>query len=481
MGKEKRRRSESSSPERSRKRRSRSKERHKKSKDRKRSRSRERKRSRSRERKSEKRRRSRSRSFEIILTGRELRRQQERKERETSSRGREVRGLSQDAGGGDSGDEGNPLDKDKEQARLEMEMAKRRDRIEKWRAEKRKKELENAAAADTAAAKEEEEEKVVKKWSLEEDGDEEEEEEAGDAENKEGGGEEADDELDPLDAYMSEVTKEVRKIKGGINPKNAKMLKAQKAKKDGQNGDAATNGDPDKPAEKKKMVLVTGVAKKTREPKPDFIEQNQDGLEYSSEEESKTLEEIKANLEKKKKEVVVTDHAAMNYPPFRKDFYCEVPEITKMTDLEVEEYRASLEGIKCKGKNVPRPIKNWVQCGVSSKILHLLKKFNYDKPTPIQAQAMPVIMSGRDAIGIAKTGSGEKTSRDLLIWAFNEIFPRQDFGLPTPPFPTHCRPGPVRRGRWPYCDNHDPHQVEEHVELQCNIITFFSSGNCACK
>ena len=111
---------------------------------------------------------------------------------------------------------------------------------------------------------------------------------------------------------------------------------------------------------------------------------------------------------------IVTDHAAMNYPPFRKDFYCEVPEITKMTDLEVEEYRASLEGIKCKGKNVPRPIKNWVQCGVSSKILHLLKKFNYDKPTPIQAQAMPVIMSGRDAIGIAKTGSGEKTSRDFL-------------------------------------------------------------------
>ena len=408
MGKEKRRRSESSSPERSRKRRSRSKERHKKSKDRKKSRSRERKRSRSRERKSEKRRRSRSRSFEIILTGRELRRQQERKERETTSRGRESRGLSQDAGGGDnSGDEASSLDKDKEQARLELEMTRRRERIEKWRAEKRKKELENAAAADSAAAKEEEDKKVVKKWSLEEDGDEEEEEEVGEGEKKEGGdeGEEADDELDPLDAYMSEVTKEVRKIKGGINPKNAKMLKAQKAKK--ENGDAVANGDADKPAEKKKMVLVTGVAKKTREPKPDFIEQNQDGLEYSSEEESKTLEEIKANLEKKKKEVVVTDHAAMNYPPFRKDFYCEVPEITKMTDLEVEEYRASLEGIKCKGKNVPRPIKNWVQCGVSAKILHLLKKFNYDKPTPIQAQAMPVIMSGRDAIGIAKTGSGK--------------------------------------------------------------------------
>ena len=43
-----------------------------------------------------------------------------------------------------------------------------------------------------------------------------------------------------------------------------------------------------------------------------------------SEEEAKTMEEIQKDLEKKKKDVVVTDHAAMDYPPFRKNFYCEV-------------------------------------------------------------------------------------------------------------------------------------------------------------
>ena len=37
----------------------------------------------------------------------------------------------------------------------------------------------------------------------------------------------------------------------------------------------------------------------------------------------------------------------------------------------------------------------------------------YEKPTPIQMQAMPAIMSGRDLIGIAKTGSG-KTVAFLL-------------------------------------------------------------------
>ena len=86
---------------------------------------------------------------------------------------------------------------------------------------------------------------------------------------------------------------------------------------------------------------------------------------------------------------------------FRKDFYIEVPELAKMTDAEVDDYRTEMEGIKvsgsfneyvfthmfifkCKGKNVPKPIKNWPQCGVSSKILNLLKKYSYDKPTPIQ-------------------------------------------------------------------------------------------------
>ncbi len=45
--------------------------------------------------------------------------------------------------------------------------------------------------------------------------------------------------------------------------------------------------------------------------------------------------------------------------------------------------------------------------------LEVIKKLGYAGPTPIQAQAIPAIMSGRDVIGVAKTGSG-KTIAFLL-------------------------------------------------------------------
>ena len=96
-------------------------------------------------------------------------------------------------------------------------MQKRRERIEKWRAEKKKKEEES-----TEVAQDESQPKEAKKWSLEEE--ESDEDENGVKANGAEDGAEAEDELDPLDAYMTEVSREVRKIKGGINVKNSKVF-----------------------------------------------------------------------------------------------------------------------------------------------------------------------------------------------------------------------------------------------------------------
>ena len=49
---------------------------------------------------------------------------------------------------------------------------------------------------------------------------------------------------------------------------------------------------------------------------------------------------------------------------FRKNFYVEVPEIQAMTEEEVFQMRVALDNIRVKGKNCPKPIKNWAQAGL---------------------------------------------------------------------------------------------------------------------
>lgn len=83
-----------------------------------------------------------------------------------------------------------------------------------------------------------------------------------------------------------------------------------------------------------------------------------------------------------------------------------------MSEHDVLEYRKSV-AIRVSGFDVPRPIKKFEDCGFSVELKKAIAKQAYEKPTPIQCQAFPIVLSGRDIIGIAKTGSG-KTAAFVL-------------------------------------------------------------------
>uniref|UniRef100_A0A7N0ZUF0 RNA helicase n=1 Tax=Kalanchoe fedtschenkoi TaxID=63787 RepID=A0A7N0ZUF0_KALFE len=59
------------------------------------------------------------------------------------------------------------------------------------------------------------------------------------------------------------------------------------------------------------------------------------------------------------------------------------------------------------GEDIPPPIKNFKDMRFPEPILERLKDKGITQPTPIQVQGLPVILSGRDMIGIAFTGSGK--------------------------------------------------------------------------
>ncbi|XP_017223290.1 DEAD-box ATP-dependent RNA helicase 35 isoform X1 [Daucus carota subsp. sativus] len=75
--------------------------------------------------------------------------------------------------------------------------------------------------------------------------------------------------------------------------------------------------------------------------------------------------------------------------------------------------RKACEGIRKQwhiivdGEDTPPPIKNFKDMRFPEPILKKLAQKGIVQPTPIQVQGLPVILSGRDMIGIAFTGSGK--------------------------------------------------------------------------
>ncbi|KAF9606577.1 hypothetical protein IFM89_026839 [Coptis chinensis] len=100
-----------------------------------------------------------------------------------------------------------------------------------------------------------------------------------------------------------------------------------------------------------------------------------------------------------------------------------VEEKEKVEDLGVrqkKEYHRQIErdallrkkhGIHISGHNVPSPLQNFddlsSRYGCTSYLFAKLAELGFKEPTPIQRQAIPVILSGRECFACAPTGSGK--------------------------------------------------------------------------
>lgn len=96
----------------------------------------------------------------------------------------------------------------------------------------------------------------------------------------------------------------------------------------------------------------------------------------------------------------------------------EVPLVTKpasesspyprLNDGPAEsETEYSSEEVTVTGRNAPRPFLHFSDFKWPREILDVMERNKYSNPTPIQCQAIPVALEGRDLIGIAQTGSGK--------------------------------------------------------------------------
>lgn len=92
--------------------------------------------------------------------------------------------------------------------------------------------------------------------------------------------------------------------------------------------------------------------------------------------------------------------------------------ILSRTDASHERVREKMR-ILVDGENVPPPICSFREMKFPKAILAALEKRNIRKPSPIQVQGIPAVLSGRDLIGIAFTGSGKTLVFVLPIVMFS--------------------------------------------------------------
>ncbi|CAI5984533.1 unnamed protein product [Closterium sp. NIES-65] len=134
-------------------------------------------------------------------------------------------------------------------------------------------------------------------------------------------------------------------------------------------------------------------------------------LEYDSDDNPIVADSV-TSLKSKMDALGHVDHSAIEYDEFEKDFYQEHPDVTAMSAADVAARLAALS-IRTSGFDVPRPISAFAHAALPPALMGAVRKHGYSAPTPIQSAALPVILSGRDVIGVAKTGSG-KTAAFVL-------------------------------------------------------------------
>ena len=69
--------------------------------------------------------------------------------------------------------------------------------------------------------------------------------------------------------------------------------------------------------------------------------------------------------------------------------------------------------VKVTGEGEPTPLTSFSSAGLRPMLMENVTKSGYKVPTPVQKNAIPIIMAGRDLMACAQTGSG-KTAAFLL-------------------------------------------------------------------
>lgn len=104
-------------------------------------------------------------------------------------------------------------------------------------------------------------------------------------------------------------------------------------------------------------------------------------------------------------------------PPIKKNFYIESATTSSMSQVQIDNWRKENFNITCddlkdgEKRPIPNPICKFEDAFHSyPEVMENIKRAGFQKPTPIQSQAWPIVLQGIDLIGVAQTGTGKTLS-----------------------------------------------------------------------
>ncbi|XP_029425725.1 probable ATP-dependent RNA helicase DDX43 isoform X1 [Nannospalax galili] len=104
-------------------------------------------------------------------------------------------------------------------------------------------------------------------------------------------------------------------------------------------------------------------------------------------------------------------------PPIKKNFYMESATTSSMSQVQIDNWRKENFNITCddlkdgEKRPIPNPICKFEDAFQSyPAVMENIKRAGFQKPTPIQSQAWPIVLQGIDLIGVAQTGTGKTLS-----------------------------------------------------------------------
>ena len=97
-----------------------------------------------------------------------------------------------------------------------------------------------------------------------------------------------------------------------------------------------------------------------------------------------------------------------------------------MTDRDWRIFREDFD-IRIQGGRATLPLRSWEEARLPPVIMRAISDAGYEKPSPIQRQAIPVGLVRRDMIGIAETGSGKTAAFLIPLLCYMARLPSSSF------------------------------------------------------